>query len=194
LPTDPNDRKLVRRVQELRVISAARASNAVFWASIGPMYALRPGAAFALYVPMNAESQRLLLLAQHERLRDRVAACTRLARLFREGQSTGRELDAALDALRAEFSLHNETETAVISKLLHGPSRWGTALIDRMLEEHVAEHAAFWELLSGTRDEMASRIDELADDLDAHMAAEERTFLAPVTLRDDVIAARTRDQ
>jgi hypothetical protein len=56
-----------------------------------------------------------------------------------------------------------------------------------MLEEHVAEHAAFWELLSGTQAEVAERIGELAEELDAHMAAEERTFLSPVTLRDDVI-------
>jgi hypothetical protein len=60
-----------------------------------------------------------------------------------------------------------------------------------MFEEHVAEHAAFWVLLSGTRAEVAARIEELADQLDAHMAAEERTFLAPATLRDDVLSART---
>lgn len=100
----------------------------------------------------------------------------------------------ALDMLREEFSLHNETETAVIQKLLHGPASWGSLLIDRMYEEHVAEHSAFWELLTGTRAEMASRIDDLAEELDAHMAAEERTFLAPVTLRDDVIRVRVREE
>jgi hypothetical protein len=78
-------------------------------------------------------------------------------------------------------------ETAVIVDLLQGPAAWGSLLIDRMLEEHVAEHAAFWELLSGTQAEVAERIGELAEELDAHMAAEERTFLSPVTLRDDVI-------
>ena len=80
------------------------------------------------------------------------------------------------------------------AELLHGPAAWGSLMVDRMLEEHVAEHAAFWELLSGTQAEVAERIGELAEELDAHMAAEERTFLSPVTLRDDVIHRRTRER
>jgi iron-sulfur cluster repair protein YtfE (RIC family) len=143
---------------------------------------------------MNAETTRRLLLAQHERLREQARICTRLAKLFREGQNLGDELELALAGLREEFTTHNETETAVIRKLLHGPAAWGSLMIDRMFEEHVAEHAAFWELLAGTRREVAARIDELADELDAHMAAEERTFLAPVTLREDVIRTRTREE
>jgi hypothetical protein len=143
---------------------------------------------------MSAEATRTRLLQQHERLRHHMNICTRLAQLFRAGQATGRDLDIALDVLREEFALHNETETAVIQKLLHGPASWGSLLIDRMFEEHVAEHSAFWDLLSGTHSEMASRIEDLADELDAHMAAEERTFLAPVTLRDDVIRLRVREE
>ena len=143
---------------------------------------------------MTAEATRTRLLQQHERLRQHMNTCTRLAKLFRAGQATGRDLDIALDVLREEFALHNETETSVIQKLLHGPASWGSLLIDRMFEEHVAEHAAFWELLTGTRSEMATRIDDLAEELDAHMAAEERTFLAPVTLRDDVIRVRLREE
>ncbi len=140
---------------------------------------------------MNAETTRLTLLAQHDRLRAHVQTCTRLAQMYlAEERAVGAELDLALEMLRDEFSVHNAAETVVIRTLLHGPSAWSTLLIDRMLDEHLAEHAAFWELLSGTRAEVAARIDELADELDAHMAAEERTFLAPVTLRDDVIRVR----
>ena len=143
---------------------------------------------------MSAESKRLMLLAQHERLREQIQTCTRLAKLYRyEQPALGGELDVALEMLREEFAIHNETENAVIRDLLRGPSQWTSLLVDRMLEEHVAEHAAFWELLSGTRAEVAARIDDLADELDAHMAAEERTFLAPVTLREDVIRRRTRE-
>lgn len=143
---------------------------------------------------MTAEETRSLLLAQHDRLRQQVSSCSRVAALFRAGLATATELGFALDALREEFSLHNETETRVIQKLLHGPAAWGSLLIDRMFEEHVAEHAAFWDLLQGTPVEVATRIDELAEELDAHMAAEERTFLAPVTLRDDVIRVRVREE
>jgi iron-sulfur cluster repair protein YtfE (RIC family) len=138
---------------------------------------------------MNPEQVRLQLLAHHTRLRAHLDTCTRLARLAGPGPDAA--LDAALALLREAFAAHNEAETAIIGELLHGPASWGKLLIDRMLEEHVAEHATFWELLSGTPAEVASRIDELADELEGHMAAEERTFLAPGTLREDVLRTRT---
>ena len=133
---------------------------------------------------MNATEARTTLLAQHEQLRLLLDTCTRLAQEQRAGEPVTAELDEALAELRDEFADHNQMETAVIADLLHGPAAWGSLLIDRMLEEHVAEHAAFWELLSGTQAEVAERIGELA---------EERTFLSPVTLRDDVIHRRTRE-
>jgi iron-sulfur cluster repair protein YtfE (RIC family) len=141
---------------------------------------------------MSIEHARLQLLAQHERVRGHLQTCKRLARQAGRDDRAGAELDAALRALREELAAHNEAETAIISDLLRGPSAWGKQLVDRMFEEHVAEHAAFWELLSGTRAEVIARIDELADELDAHMAAEERTVLAPGTLREDVPRARAR--
>jgi iron-sulfur cluster repair protein YtfE (RIC family) len=142
---------------------------------------------------MTAESKRLFLLAQHDSLRQHTETCVRLAKLFGCGEAFGADLDRALEMLREEFAVHNAAETRVISELLRGPAAWGSLMIDRMLEEHLAEHAAFWELLSGTRAEIAARIADLADELEAHMAAEERTFLAPATLRDDVIGVRTRE-
>jgi iron-sulfur cluster repair protein YtfE (RIC family) len=141
---------------------------------------------------MTTEHKRLQLLAQHDRLRARLETCTRLAKLAGASEVAGAELDAAIASLREELAAHNQAETAIIGELLRGPAEWGKLLIDRMFEEHVAEHAAFWDLLSGTRAEVAARIEELADELDAHMAAEERTFLAPGTLREDVLRARTR--
>jgi len=142
---------------------------------------------------MNATEARTALLDQHARIRRHLELCTSLAHRHRAGHDVGSELDEALGRLRGDFSDHNQTETAIIGELLHGPAAWGSLLVDRMLEEHVAEHAAFWEILSGTRAEIAARFDELAEELDAHMAAEERTFLSPVTLRDDVIRKRTRE-
>ena len=142
---------------------------------------------------MKATEARTTLLAQHEQLRLLLDTCTRLAREQRAGEPVTAELDEALAELRDEFADHNQMETAVIADLLQCPAAWGSLLIDRMLEEHVAEHAAFWELLSGTQAEVAERIGELAEELDAHMAAEERTFLNPMTLRDDVIRRRTRE-
>ena len=143
---------------------------------------------------MHANEARTQLLAQHERIRWQLEICIMLAALLRSGQDVTRELDEALAQLRTAFTEHNDTETAIIRKLLHGPAAWGSLLVDRMFEEHVAEHAAIWERMSGPHDEIAERIDDLAEELDAHMAAEERTFLSPMTLRDDVLRVRTREE
>jgi iron-sulfur cluster repair protein YtfE (RIC family) len=142
---------------------------------------------------MNATEARTTLLAQHEQLRLLLETCIRLARQQDAGEPVTADLDEALAELRDEFAEHNRMETGVIADLLHGPAAWSALMVDRMLEEHVAEHAAFWELLSGTRAEVAERIEELAEELDAHMLAEERTFLSPMTLREDVIRRRTRE-
>jgi iron-sulfur cluster repair protein YtfE (RIC family) len=138
---------------------------------------------------MHAEAARKVLLQQHERIRTHMAACSVLARRFRDGESVAGELDEALDQVRADFLEHNVTENELVGPLLRGSSRWGEALIDRMLEEHLAEHAAFWELLTGSAAAVVHRIDDLVDELDAHMAAEERTFLSPLVL-DPVAIAR----
>ena len=137
---------------------------------------------------MSTEHARLQLLRQHARIRTLVERCVRLSKLAGFDELAGVELDATLTALRDDLSAHNQAETAIIGELLRGPTSWNKQLLDRMFEEHVAEHAAFWELLSGSRAEITARIDELADELDAHMAAEERTFLAPATLRGGVTA------
>jgi hypothetical protein len=141
---------------------------------------------------MNATEARSTLLAQHQCIRLQLEVCTRLARSQRDGGEVSAELNTALAKLRDEVAEHNQAETAIVAQLLQGPAAWGSLLVDRMLEEHVAEHAA-WSLLSGTDAEVGDRIDELVEDLDAHMAAEERTFLSPVTLRDDVIRTRMRE-
>jgi hypothetical protein len=56
-----------------------------------------------------------------------------------------------------------------------------------MLEEHAAEHAAFWQRIEAPRHDIAANMDELLEELDAHMAAEERTVLSPLILRADEI-------
>jgi hypothetical protein len=139
---------------------------------------------------MNATEARTTLLAQHERIRELLQVCTSLAGRARDDQEVVRELDRALVELRDTFAQHNQDESAIIGELLRGPAAWGALLVDRMLEEHVAEHAAFWDILSRSSTEIVDRIGDLAEELDAHIAAEERTFLSPVTLREDVIRAR----
>jgi len=137
---------------------------------------------------MDADQARRKLLGQHEAIREHISRCVVLAHRFRNGENLARELDDALDTLRAKLSEHNAGETKLVGPLLHDCPRWGTLLIDRMLEEHLAEHAAFWDKLHGPTYEVVERIEDLADELDAHMAAEERTFLNPQVLHPDAIS------
>lgn len=136
---------------------------------------------------MTPSTARALLISQHDQIRNHLNHCSVLARRMREGDPVHAELDAALSRLRSEFADHNTTETSLVRPLLHDSPRWGALLVDRMLEEHLAEHAAFWEMLAGSTAEVVTRMDELVEELDAHMAAEERTFLSPVVLHQDAI-------
>lgn len=141
---------------------------------------------------MDAELTRRALIIQHERIRTRVVTCVELAQRIRSGEPLQSELDASLDDLRHLFEAHNELETRSVRALLDDIPGWGDVLVDRMLEEHVAEHAAFWDLLQGPALAVAARMPDLADELDAHMAAEERTFLSPTVLHNNAIAQRHR--
>jgi iron-sulfur cluster repair protein YtfE (RIC family) len=143
---------------------------------------------------MEAELARKILLDQHDRIRTHLDRCSVLGRRLRNGEPLLVELDEALATLRADFAVHNTTESELVRPLLHESPGWGNVLVDRMLEEHVAEHAAFWELLSGPVDEVVTRIDDLVDELDAHMAAEERTFLSPLVLHPDAISRHRRQE
>jgi iron-sulfur cluster repair protein YtfE (RIC family) len=139
---------------------------------------------------MDADLTRRALLVQHERIRELLGVCVRLAQQIRDGAAPRPELDARLDDLRHVLGEHNALETRVVRALLDHSQGWGDVLVDRMLEEHVAEHAAFWDALRGPLVDVVERIADLADDLDAHMAAEERTFLSPAVLHRDAIARR----
>ena len=141
---------------------------------------------------MDRTTVRNKLLGQHQRVRADVAECRAFAQRLRDGEPVSTELDLALARLRADFDDHNRTETGLLLPLLlhdsEGRGTRGTLLAERMLEEHAAEHAAFWARLLGSLPAVAAGMDELAEELDAHMAAEERTFLSPVLLRDDELA------
>lgn len=143
---------------------------------------------------MDIESARTKLIAQHDKIRAHLGECSKLAEQLQSGQPVDAALNAALAQLRADVLEHNATEADLIRPLLHGSPDWGTLLVDRMGEEHVAEHAALWEMLTGEVGEVAARMSDLIDDLDAHMAAEERTFLSPLVLRHDVITRHRRQE
>jgi iron-sulfur cluster repair protein YtfE (RIC family) len=136
---------------------------------------------------MDANHARTLLMTQHQAIRTSLAACLEIAKRLRTGDADETELELALEQMRADVYQHNLSESEVIRPMLSQAQRWGDLLIGRMIEEHLAEHVAMWTVLEQPARVVAFELEELAEDLDAHMAAEERTFLAPHVLREDVI-------
>jgi hemerythrin HHE cation binding domain-containing protein len=133
---------------------------------------------------MPGSRVRALLLAQHEELRARLASCRTEAGRVLAGEPRDSELRVALLELRETFAEHNETERKYLEPLLRRSHRAGEQRIARMLEEHGAEHLVMSELMAGAEREVAARMTDLAEDIEAHMAAEERTFLSPQVLDD----------
>ncbi len=141
---------------------------------------------------MDAAHARTTLLAQHDVIRHDMTSCLAIASRLRAGEAAEAELELALDRLRGDVAEHNKTESQMIRPLLEDGAEWGGQLLDRMLEEHFGEHAAMWRVMSAPAAVVAEHLLELAEELDAHMAAEERTFLAPHVLRADVIERHRR--
>jgi iron-sulfur cluster repair protein YtfE (RIC family) len=133
---------------------------------------------------MMPAAARSTLLAQHDRLRTQLALCAALAARLRAGEDVRVELESALVRIRYAFAEHNETEEMLLEPMLQRSDAWGPRRIDRMLEEHAAEHVMFRNLLTGPTADVAARMEDLTEELEAHMAAEERTFLSPAVLRD----------
>lgn len=133
-----------------------------------------------------------LMLEQHGGLRVRVGRCAELSARLLRGEPVGAELAAELGQLRERFRDHVEAEERLLEPVLLSSDAWGPLRVERMLEEHEAEHAAFHERLDGGTQAVAARFAEFAEELDAHMAAEERTFLAPKVLADAAAAHAAR--
>ena len=142
---------------------------------------------------MDKQTIRTTLLEQHDRIRRALAECHALATRLQLGEAVEIEFDNAIGRLHSVFTEHNRTESELMTPLLlprfpkHGTR--GVLLAERMIQEHLAEHEAFWDLLHGSRREIAANLAELIAELDAHLAAEERTFLGPMILCDDAITA-----
>ena len=125
---------------------------------------------------MNAMDARTTLLVQHDLIRCLLWTCTQLAKRSLAGQEVTDELDDALARLCGEVAAHHRAEVAVLANPVEELS-WETPA--HVLREQIAEHAALWDVLYATPAEDPDGVLEIADEIEAHMAAEERTFLAP---------------
>ena len=133
-------------------------------------------------MPPSAADMRRVIISQHAGLREGLAAVQRLCAAGRAGHDVDLALAGAIDAARRAFELHNRTEEALLQPLLAASSGAAAARVERMLEEHQAEHLLLRSALSAPDAELMTRFDDLAEEILAHMDAEERTFLHPHSL------------
>jgi hypothetical protein len=117
-----------------------------------------------------------LLLAQHTSLRLLMDAC--------EEMETEADLERALARLRLAFAEHNRYEETVLRPILDGIDGFSDVRIVRMVEDHVGEHRALADRMA-----MLSRgaLKALLTTLREHLATEERYFLSPRVVRDDLV-------
>ena len=142
---------------------------------------------------MEPTHARAVLLEQHERLRCRLTEAQTVADRVLAGEGVEPALQEHIDGLRTAFAEHNASEEALLEPILRLDFAWGPARIARMLEEHSGEHASFREAMEGPILAIAARMGDLVEQIDAHMAAEERTFLSPAVLRDDAVTVDDGD-
>lgn len=102
------------------------------------------------------------------------------------------ELAALLSRLALVLAAHNANEEAALRPLLAETDAWGPDRIEAMIADHVAEHAALRGMIEPLKDltdaaGLRRSAADLVAHLRAHLEAEERAFLNPKVLRDDVI-------
>lgn len=140
---------------------------------------------------MDPSVARQRLLQQHDALRRQLRAACEVAARVRAGTAGAAELTGFVRALKAGFVEHNQLEETWLGPLLRDTDSYGEVRIARMLGEHVEEHFAFVSFLDRPADQVTAGLDDFAEEIEAHMDAEERTFLHPAVLRDDLVVADT---
>lgn len=149
---------------------------------------MEPAKSAPVSIANQASEAREALLAQHDRLRRVFDDARRLAARVLDTGSPAEELRDRLHLIRGLLGEHNEHEAQLLRPILAQDFAWGQARIDRMVEEHLAEHAEILAALTGPDREVAARVDDVVELLEAHMEAEERTFLSRGVLRDDIVS------
>ena len=132
---------------------------------------------------MNPSKVREVLLMQHERLRGLFGEALGLARRREAGGEVAGALEELLREVGRAFEEHNRYEESVLRPMFVAQD-WGWARVERMLEEHAEEHRVMITQLAGEAARSADALADLVEEVEAHMAAEERVFLNVAVLRD----------
>lgn len=122
------------------------------------------------------------LVSQHDALRDIMSHCEQLADELDVGRGDPATLLHEIGRLREAFATHNTYEERILRPVLLAEDRYGAVRVDRMIEDHVNEHA---EMRSRLSSPVTSELRDVIETLRAHLEAEERYLLSSQVLRDN---------
>ena len=124
------------------------------------------------------------LMAQHDRLRNKMARCEELAdELDAVAQADPSPLAREVAELRIAFDAHNQFEERILHPVLLDTDWLGAVRVSRMVEDHIEEHRALRRELD-TR--VSAELRRVLASLREHLATEEQYFLTKRVLRDDL--------
>ena len=127
------------------------------------------------------------LIQQHATLRTMMEHCEQLADELEASRGDPAELTREVAKLRIAFEAHNAFEEKLLRPVLVEMDAFGEVRVDRMVADHLGEHRAVQDQLSGPLGELRDALDQLR----VHLDAEERYFLSSRVLRDDTITVET---
>ncbi len=124
------------------------------------------------------------LKAQHDALRGMMSRCEDLADELDAGRMGPMQLTREVSRLRLAFDAHNIFEEQLLRPVLLEGDAFAAIRIERMVEDHVAEHR---EMRARMSSDETSVLRDVIDTLRAHLDAEERYLLTAKVLRDDIV-------
>jgi iron-sulfur cluster repair protein YtfE (RIC family) len=144
---------------------------------------------------MELDDVRRELMADHAHLRELISRLERHAATIQRGEGSvddARTLRELLRTLFDDLEAHSGRENEILEPILRSLDAWGPARVERMEEEHRAEHEALVRTLEQLTEaslpgEMAATAVTLCEELLVHMAVEEEYLLHPNVLTYDVV-------
>jgi hypothetical protein len=129
----------------------------------------------------------LELVKQHRTLRELMERSEQLADRVDVGGDPV-PLQQTVELLRVAFVAHNAFEERLLKPVLFEADAFAAARIERMVEDHVAEHRAMRARLDDTA---TSALRDVIESLRAHLDAEEKYLLTDTVLRDDLVTVES---
>lgn len=150
---------------------------------------------------MSLEQKRSVLRAQHDHLRELIAALRDAAASVAASSDEsllecGPALAAAISVFDRDLRVHLGVEEELLGPILERVDAWGPVRLELMRAEHAHQRAVLEALRTDRRvgaREMARRASALTTDVLADMDAEESEVLAESVLRDDALALDQSD-